>query len=344
MQKLVLPAFLFLSLNTLAQQKPQYSQYMMNNYILNPAISGIEDYTDLKTSYRNQWTDFPGAPVTYYLSGHWAMGKPDRTSSGPRPYISKTIRRTSDPSPVFKGSPRVPGHHGVGFQFISDKIGQSTMNSLGLTYAYHIPLTAAVKLSLGALVGISQYTFSFDNLTVKDNPDPAIYNGKLRAIQPQLNLGAWLYSRNFFLGLSGNNMIFENFNYSVSDSNTPNPYVWLGSTYTQYYVTTGFRQELGEFWSVVPSVLLKRVRQAPLSYDVNIKAMYNNRFWFGASYRRNDAVVGLVGVNINSNLNLSYSYDYTLSGLNDRSKGSHEIVIGLMLHNKQKLLCPQNLW
>ena len=50
-----------------AQQKPQYTQYVFNNYLLNPAVSGIENYTDAKVGYRSQWTGLDGAPVTSYI-------------------------------------------------------------------------------------------------------------------------------------------------------------------------------------------------------------------------------------------------------------------------------------
>ena len=51
-----------------AQAKPAFTQYVLNNYILNPALAGIENYTDIKTSFRNQWTGIKGAPVTSYFS------------------------------------------------------------------------------------------------------------------------------------------------------------------------------------------------------------------------------------------------------------------------------------
>ena len=50
-----------------AQQRPHYTQYILNNYILNPAISGIENYTDVKLSARDQWVGLNGAPRTAYL-------------------------------------------------------------------------------------------------------------------------------------------------------------------------------------------------------------------------------------------------------------------------------------
>jgi len=33
-----------------AQQKPHYTQYVVNPFVINPAITGIHHYTDLKTS------------------------------------------------------------------------------------------------------------------------------------------------------------------------------------------------------------------------------------------------------------------------------------------------------
>ena len=60
-----------------AQQKPYYTQYILNNYILNPALSGIENYTDVKLSYRSQWAGINGAPTTMYLSVQGPIDKQD---------------------------------------------------------------------------------------------------------------------------------------------------------------------------------------------------------------------------------------------------------------------------
>ena len=53
-----------------AQQVPQYAQYMLNDYILNPAVSGIYDYYDVKSNNRYQWVGVTDAPRTYILSVH----------------------------------------------------------------------------------------------------------------------------------------------------------------------------------------------------------------------------------------------------------------------------------
>jgi type IX secretion system PorP/SprF family membrane protein len=272
------------------------------------------------------------------------IGKPDRTSTGATPNISKTIRRPLSLSTEFRGAPRVPGHHGVGIAFVSDHIGANVQNSLTASYAYHIPVSGTMKVSIGASGGITQHSLDFSKIQVKDNPDQAILaSGQLNSIQPIINVGAWLYSRHFFLGISANQLIFDNFNYANKDV-AAGTYSWLGTTYPHYFLTAGYRYDVNEEWAIIPSTMIKRVSQAPISYDINLKAIHKDRFWFGGSYRHKDAVVGLLGVNISSFINLGYSYDYTLSDINERSKGSHEVVVGIMLNNRHRIVCPQNLW
>ena len=70
-----------LSFSLLAQQKPHYSQYVLNQYILNPALTGIENYVDVKFSHRHQWVGLEGAPVTTYATVHGAIGKKDYRTS-----------------------------------------------------------------------------------------------------------------------------------------------------------------------------------------------------------------------------------------------------------------------
>jgi type IX secretion system PorP/SprF family membrane protein len=63
------------SIASFGQQLPHYTQYMLNSYILNPAVAGIENYTDVKISHRHQWVGIDGAPVTTYLTIHGPFKK-----------------------------------------------------------------------------------------------------------------------------------------------------------------------------------------------------------------------------------------------------------------------------
>ena len=321
-----------------AQQKPHYSQYMMNGYVLNPALSGIEDYIDIKTGYRNQWTGFGGEPTTFYLSGHGALNKPDRTSVGALPVRGRNGRRI--PKSTYNQYQVVPGHHGVGAMLISDKTGPTARTSFALSYAYHLPLNNGMKLSLGASGGLTQHTLDFDKITLANPNDQVVQQGKVNTTQPDVNIGAWLYTRNWYVGAAANQIVSKKLNYQADLTK----YSWLGTLYTHYFVTAGYRAELSEDWSFAPSLMVKYVRPTPISFDVNAKMFFRDRFWMGASYRHKDAVVGMIGLNVSYLVNIGYSYDYVLSNINTVAKGSHEVVVGIMLNNKQRILCPTHMW
>ena len=78
----ILGAILMTGSMSFAQQQPQYTQYIINNYIINPALSGIENYTDVKISHRHQWVGVDNSPVTTYFTIQMPIGKKDdRTSA-----------------------------------------------------------------------------------------------------------------------------------------------------------------------------------------------------------------------------------------------------------------------
>ena len=51
-----------------AQQLPLYSQYLMNGFMINPAMAGYDGYTAFNLTYRQQWLGFAEAPRTYSAS------------------------------------------------------------------------------------------------------------------------------------------------------------------------------------------------------------------------------------------------------------------------------------
>ncbi|EJF10468.1 PorP/SprF family type IX secretion system membrane protein [Pontibacter sp. BAB1700] len=111
-----------------------------------------------------------------------------------------------------------------------------------------------------------------------------------------------------------------------------------------YFLTGSYRFAPGGRIDLIPSVMLKLASPSPLSVDVNLRALYDERFWVGASYRHNDAIVGMVGVYVSPLIDISYSYDATTSGLNRVSAGTHEVVVGFKLFNDRRIICPQWVW
>ena len=51
-----------------AQQLPQISQYLRNQYMINPGAAGVYDFTDVTLGGRLQWAGLEDAPKTSYLA------------------------------------------------------------------------------------------------------------------------------------------------------------------------------------------------------------------------------------------------------------------------------------
>jgi type IX secretion system PorP/SprF family membrane protein len=163
--------FFVCALKLTAQQRPQYTQYVFNNYLLNPAVSGIENYTDFRAGYRSQWSGLEGAPVTSYVSVNAPLGsnfiEGDATSlsSGSDNPLSRSFTRN-----YMAAEP----HHGIGLMAISDRAGPINQTSIAGTYAYHLGLTSKLNLSVGVMAGVNRISLDLSQVTLENPNDPAI--------------------------------------------------------------------------------------------------------------------------------------------------------------------------
>src|ERR1700744_2412644 len=142
----LLIAGLFAFTFSYAQQKPQYTQYVLNEYILNPALSGIENYTDIKLSHRQQWVGLNGAPVTTYFTIQGPIGKKDdrTTATTLFPDISGDNPSGSQYWDEYQAA---PAHHGIGLQIINDQTGPFNNFAVYGTYAYHVGIGPKTNLA-----------------------------------------------------------------------------------------------------------------------------------------------------------------------------------------------------
>ncbi|GAA0553457.1 PorP/SprF family type IX secretion system membrane protein [Chitinophaga japonensis] len=324
-----------------AQQQPHYTQYIMNPFIINPAVAGIENYWDIKASHRHQWAGLNGSPVTTYLTVHGPLRKSDYPQASPTGFDIEGDNPRGRAYWMQYEAP--PAHPGVGLTILNDRTGPLSRFSFSGTYAHHIGLAPRTSLSAGISVGMQSVTLDANKLEFQDPNDPVIAGSALLDTwKPEVSAGLWLYSANYFIGASAQNIIPMNLGFDngkvVGDS------VYRGKLVPHLFLTTGYRMWLNDDISLLPSVMVKYITAAPVSFDINAKAQYRDRVWVGASYRYNDGIAAMLGVNISSTFNIGYSYDYTGSSLNTVSKGSHEIVVGFLIGNRYGDLCPRNIW
>ncbi|WEA02126.1 PorP/SprF family type IX secretion system membrane protein [Mucilaginibacter sp. SJ] len=317
-----------------AQQRPQYTQYVFNNYLLNPALSGIENYTDVKLGYRSQWTGLEGAPVTSYFSVNAPIG--NRFLQGDATAFPAGGGLNPSSRSYTQNYMAAEPHHGVGLMVVSDKTGPITQTNIDATYAYHLGLTEKLNLAVGVSAGVSHNIIDKSKLTYVDQNDPTINSIAGAQWKPDLGVGVWAYSSNYFFGASVQQILPQNLYVTTSTTAVQN------KTVPHYFVTGGVKLFVSDDITLMPSALLKFIAPVPVTFDVNMKMSFKDRFWIGGSYRRNDSYAALVGFNLSSLINVGYSYDFTTSALNTVSHGSHEIVLGILLNNRYKVTCPQH--
>lgn len=287
----LLLAFAFVGIHTAeAQQLPQYSQYLINSYVLNPAITGNKDYFEAKSNHRFQWVGLTDAPRTFILSMHG-------------PIKAKNM--------------------GVGGYMFTDVTGPTSRVGAYGSYAYHIDLNGDdMKLSFGLFGGIMQYSVDGSKITLADKDDPLGSKGIESIVIPDAGFGTYFYGEQYFFGVSIPQLLQNKL--MLSDVGNP-----VGTLVSHIFLMGGYNFEVGSDFEIQPSLLMKYVNPTPPQFDISVKATYQQKVWVGGSFRTDDAMSAIVGYNVMDKLFIAYSYDFTTTDLKNYSSGTHEVMLGM---------------
>ena len=278
-----------------AQQLPQITQYMINNYAVNPAVAGMHDYYQVKTTIRNQWVNIPGAPKTTMLSIYG----------------------------------RKSTNVGLGGLVFNDETGPTSRIGASASYTYSVPMTTAIKMSFALSGGFTQYKLTKDGLGVEDLNDPLVLGGDVVRSTPDATFGFNMYGDKWYFGAAIPQLLTINLNLIDDDFSRIYNVYSEGSLARHFYVLGAYKHDFNPFWSIEPSLLLKTVEAAPLQTDFGIKTTYDDRLWFGMGYRNSGEIAALLGYSIKERYMIGYSYDISSSDMSDYVGGSHEFMIGI---------------
>lgn len=285
-------SFFFYITSISAQQDPEYTHYMYNMSVVNPAYaSGMPAMLNLGGLYRTQWVGAVGAPKTFTFFGHTAIN--DKVE--------------------------------VGLSLISDDIGDGAKkeNNVYADFAYVLNLGGQNRLSLGLKAGFSSIQTNFNGFVLQsgDTSTDLAFAENVNVSKPNIGVGAYFFRNNFYVGLSAPNLLNTKHIEEKSGINA------FGSEDIHTFLTAGYVFQINDKVKLKPAFMTKYVTGAPLSIDITANVLYNNKFEFGAAYRIDDAVSALVNINVTPSLRVGYAYDYTLSNLGQFNSGTHEIML-----------------
>lgn len=293
----------FLPLVTTAQQDAQYSQYMFNPLVYNPAYTGSREALSATLLLRRQWLGFEGGPATGMVTLH---------------------------------SPIADERHGIGFLFAQDHIGVTSTSNLAGTYAYRLPLGKGY-LNLGLSAGCLLYKSRFSEINPAD-PDPVKPSVDASAVLPRAGAGAYFHTKKLYAGFSIPNLLAGRY----FGTGNPTAGQVASKQSMHMFAMLGAILPLSDNVSFRPSALLKAVPHSPWQVDVNTTFFFAKVLGVGVGYRTTDALVLMLEYQSQRRFRAGYAYDLTLSPLRTATSGSHELMIGLDLGwGKSNFMTPR---
>jgi len=293
-------------LDVFSQEASLYENYYLNTFLINPAITGAENYTTADLSVRQQWVGFPDAPTTVVLSGSYRVGKYDFYD--PKGFLNK-------------GHLKLVDRIGLGASFFTDVNGPLANTGGILSYAYHVPIKSDSRLSFG-ISAIGTY-FSFNSSILKpDDPnDPYLLNGNDNVFRANFNLGVYFHDADYFIGLSADKILPDIG--GVNDEISEQPSIFLFGGYK-------FLQNMDAF-ILEPSLMIKKTAERDPSFDIHVKLYVRRLHWIAISYSTTNKINFRFGLRLYKMIYAGYNYEYTLGDIASYTLGSHEIHLGINL-------------
>ena len=205
-------------------------------------------------------------------------------------------------------------HGGVGLNVVKDNIAEFSNLALQASYAFRIQLGVG-QIGMGMSVGMYQSGINGGALKPAQIGDNAIPTGEVKGSGLDIGSGVYFNTQDFYIG--------------ISSAHITEPVIeWTDGQQMRlsrhYFLIAGYYHEINPVLSLNPSIYLKS-DGATSQLDINTNLIYNNKMWGGVSYRLDEGIILLAGMNVNEDLRFGLGYDVTL--MNPLSN-SLEIMLG----------------
>ncbi len=293
---LIFVLFCVAAKNVKSQYDPQFSQNMFNKLAVNPGFAGASEGVNLVALNRNQW------------SGTMT--------------IKTTVFSGDMPIKLFKLN------SGIGLNFINDEIGNFTNLTMNLNYSLKFEFENG-NLSLGLNAGLLNQSlkalWNLDKLKgdVYTGSDSSIPTSNVAGSALDVGLGAYYEEDRFYVGASMSHV-------NSPKANFKNEFNF--KTTGTFYLLGGYKHKIEDTaYELLPSFFFKTDRRS-FQLDVNALVKYRGRYWGGLTYRYQDAIIVLGGIEMKNGVRFGYSYDITTSAIAPTGLGgTHELMVGYNL-------------
>jgi type IX secretion system PorP/SprF family membrane protein len=286
-KEILLLIIVFFTVSVKAQQDPQYTQYMYNMSIINPAYAG--SYNALTLNFLGRWQQAGNGGASRTLS--MAMSAP----------VGKNV--------------------GLGLSVVTDEIGPVEEQNVFGDFSYTLKLSEKANLALGLKAGFSFFNICLPCLNLVNENDQAFTNQNINKVKPNFGVGTFYYTDKFYVGASIPNFL-KTLHFLENGSQEKR-----ASEIKHFFLSSGYVFDLSRDIKFKPSVMIKASEGAPISMDFSGNVLLYDKLELGVSYRLNQSVSALINVRASRRLRVGYAYDYTVTNLGNFKSGAHEVFV-----------------
>lgn len=309
---IVLTAF-GLSMSTLsAQQITLGSQYLINDFSLNPAYAGANDNVEAMMSYRKEWIGGSGGPESRFINVNGAL-----------PNILGFL-------------PVVPSEVGIGATVYSQEFGIFRTSGFSATFAYKFKIAAVQSVRLGLSFGLMENNINLAELGTSALNDPVVMsNSEMRKTVFDATFGALYHFQKLYVGVAVPRLMetkIENDSGNV-----------IYSLSRHYVVHASYKIPVVPKFTVEPFVIARMTANSGMLYEVAAKTEYNKQWWLGLMYRKGGTMGLTLGGKIFNAVQMAYSYEFAGTGKLGQSNGTHEISLGFIIGESKSDAPPSTI-
>ncbi|WP_026752919.1 type IX secretion system membrane protein PorP/SprF [Sediminibacter sp. Hel_I_10] len=297
----IIAVMLLSGMTSIAQQLPQFTQYMYNTISINPAYAGSRETLSVVGLHRSQWVGLDGGPTTQTLSVH-------------APLRNEKV--------------------GLGVSFINDELGYQNFQYLYADFSYTLNLGEEVKLAFGLKAGFTGYSLDGDFQSSEGQVDQVIFGFEDRW-KPNIGTGLYLHTNKWYLGLSAPRIL--NTDYTGNDDfqslERISYYATAGYVFdigndVKFKPATLLKLTNGAplSWDVTANFLFFEKLWIGPAYRMN-----ENAGAFG----------GIIDFQISKQLRVGYAYENPTSDLRPYTTGTHEILLMFELFKSKRIKSPR---
>ena len=217
---------------------------------------------------------------------------------------------------TFNAHGAINENNGLGVSFINDTYGSIDQNAITLDYSHTLNVGEA-NLALGLKAGVNLFKNGLSDLYVIHPGDP-LFQNDINDTQFNVGAGAFFYTDKYYISFSVPNFLKSKYN-----GGTP----YEGTSVMHWFLAGGYVFNIGNNFKLKPHFMVYQAENVSPSADINLNALFMNRFEIGFSHRLKDALSAMINFRLFNGLTVGYAYDRHISDIRHYSPNSHEVFL-----------------